>query len=303
MSTTGIAGRGRGLQAKLPSAMLVGLIGVSCFLSFGNAQEGGLYGSQGSVIQNQALYEEEQARAAAEARQTKALKDAMAAQSPIRPVATTAEQYLRINGVPVASSRDGAEYRATSPTGAPVETRGASITPVPNRTGAAVPSFMSGPASPPAVDKKKGLFGWLPGKDEPTSPAPSANLYVPTAPADESAVQQATMAAVNSPGQESDQPGIMGGLFGRKEKESPGTNAVPPAAGVDLFERRAKLTAGDVGSVVVPQAFEAEFAGVLVTVYAGTSVIVLDRADKETLIQLPDGRSARVPSERLGPMP
>lgn len=299
MSTTGISGRKRGLQVKLPGAMVGGLIGVSCFLSFGNAQDGGLYGSQGSVIQNQALYEQEQARAAAEARQTKALKDAMAAQSPIPPVATNAEQYLRINGVPVASSRDGAEYRATAPTGAPVEARGASITPVPNRTEAPVPSFDPGPTSPPAPEKKKGLFGWLPGKDEPSPPAPSANPYVPTAPADDSAVQQATMAAVNSPGQEADQPGLMGGLFNRKDKESGGSNQTPPAAGVDLFERRAKLAVGDVGTVVVPQTFEAEFSGVLVTVYVGTSVIVLDRSDKETLIQLPDGRSARVPSERL----
>jgi hypothetical protein len=111
------------------------------------------------------------------------------------------------------------------------------------------------------------------------------------------------MAAVNAPGQDAEQPGIMGGLFGRKEKESSGPNDTPPVAGVDLFERRAKLTAGEVGSVVVPQTFEAEFSGVLVTVYAGTSVVILDRTEKEALIQLADGRSARVPSERLGPIP
>jgi hypothetical protein len=303
MTTTGMSGRGRGLQVKLAGVILLSHLGVSCFLSFGNAQDGGLYGSQGSVVQNQALYEQEQARAAAEARQTKALKDAMAAQSPIPPVATTAEQYLRINGVPVASSRDGAEYRATAPTGAPLETRGASIPPVPNRSGASVPSFVTAPASPPAAEKKKGLFGWLPGKVEPTPAAPAANPYVPTAPADGIAVQEATMAAVNAPVRETGQPGLMGGLFGRKEKESSGSSAVPPAAEGDLFERRAKLTAGAVNSVAVPQTFEAEFAGVLVTVYAGTSVIVLDRSEKETLIQLPDGRSARVPSEKLGPLP
>jgi len=298
MNTTGKSGRGGGLKAMsgLPFAALGIVLGVSWVGSFGNAQDGGLYSSQGSVIQNQALYEQEQARAAAEARQTKALKDAMAAQRPLQPVATTAEQYLRINGVPVASSRDGAEYRATPPAGVSTETRGSSISPVPFRSEAPVPSFVPPPTTPPAPEKKKGLFGWLPGKAEPASPT---NPFVAAPPANDQAIQTATLAAVNAPGQGGEKPGALGGLFDRKEKTPNSASGPPPAAGVDLFERRARQTVGDRSAVVVPQTFEAEFAGVLVTVYAGTSVMVLDRSEAEALIQLPDGRSGRVPAASL----
>ncbi|MDF1860283.1 MAG: hypothetical protein P1U87_08710 [Verrucomicrobiales bacterium] len=243
-------------------SILLLILGISCFATFGNSQDGAealpygpaatAYDTQGNVAYNRTQADRELARAAAEARKQKELMYSRAAQSgtPHPPPPRTAAEFLAANKPPPAPPSD---------TPRPPIRRGRDY--VPPFEGAA-PQGVTAPTPVAGLPKKEGgLFKFFQSKKKNNAPVFEApvgasdyqNPYHPEAPAagDETSAADAppqppvstpNPEAMNSALQEATvneapasselpvgngKPGFFSKLFGRKKPEEVPAGADP----------------------------------------------------------------------------
>lgn len=336
----------------------------------GNGQDGALPptvvpnapGIQGNVAWTQAQQDAELDRAAAAARQKKAVMESMLTQVQRPAVITSAEQYLAVNRPIAPRSPEG-----SGPS--PQVVRGNAYVPAfenaSNRTGSGQGTTPH-PVSSDLAEKKGGLFSLFKSKEKEAETAPG--LPLPPASYPENSAQEtmgsaprtedaSSLSAATERAVEPEKPSIFGKLFSREKAtepsmpeqptllppvgdassggampavpaaaEAPATSGnpggipsppsfdapaapapVPPAPSTGnesgdapIFSRRASGSGGGGGPTAsVLAASQATVGGVLVRLYEGTQVTVLERSGSMARIRLADGREGTIAASAL----
>lgn len=337
----------------------------------GNGQDGALPptvvqnapGIQGNVAWTRAQQDAELDRAAAAARQKKAVMESMLTQVQRPPVITSAEQYLAVNRPAVPRSPEGS---GPSPQAMRSNAYVPAFENAPARTGVAQ-GATSAPASPELPQKKGGLFSLFKSKEKeaetaPDLPPPPPASY-PETPVGETmgsappAEEAASSSSATEQSVEAEKPSLFGKLFARDKAtepslpgqatllppagdagavgamptvpeaaEAPATTGSPdgipnppsfdapeaptsaptaPATGNEsgdapIFSRRSSSSGGGAGpTAIVLAASQATVGGVLVRLYEGTQVTVLERNGSMARIRLADGREGTIAASAL----
>ncbi|MDF1658462.1 MAG: hypothetical protein P1U58_12680 [Verrucomicrobiales bacterium] len=283
-----------------PTLILSALL--SCFVISGNAQEPAPvsgpvnYSTQGNASQNRSVYELELQRAAQEARRMKELKASIAASAfgPPPPI-TSADQFLATNRPPTpppSEEPEGEGSAAEVP-----EFENASVPSRPVEASGNIPTFEM-------PEKERSFFKWMKGKkndDSAIELPPAGSSQYETGNPYEAPDVSSTPPEPPAPPENQGIPDVPA----MNEEPAPiMRSSTPPAVETPsepapIFVRREEPVAASGETAVVEKDADAIVSGVLVKLFAGTQVSILERNGSDVTVRLPDGRVGMLKKKSL----
>lgn len=254
-------------------------LALSFFSRFGNGQDGAVsttpppdgWGVHGNVAWSKAQHEAELEKAAAAARQKKALMGAMSSYVQQPAPITSAEQYLAVHRPPAPPAGESA---------APSPVRRDAYVPefeaAPARSGRGRESLSAPVAAPSApAPEKRGLFGLFKSKEKapaisdpgpdpgtmesvpPTAAYPEPSSVAAAPPQTPAPVDPAALAAATQGAPVSEKPSFLGRLFGGKRQETqpssvPQPTLSAPEAGPVPADSAAPVPPASAGATGIP---------------------------------------------------
>ena len=294
------------------------------------------YTGTGNVAQNRAMWEADLQRAAVEARKDKELKAAMAAQAPRQVVYRTAADFMAANRPPSLppSERPAPTRRQEyvpefedTPSQAPAPMTVSSSEPEKkglfalfSRSNRETVATVEAPSSPtyvppyereapsPVVEAAEepvylpepeptnngGFFSKLFGKKE---QAPSAPPAPESAPMPEVAEAPAVESVTDAPPAPPASNGIPDAPNWNEAPAPVSAPPAPPEETASIFRRSSSPDSGQAATIRAQS--EATVNGVLVTLYEGTQVSVIESSGTKSKIRLPDGRVGMISKSSL----
>jgi hypothetical protein len=304
------------VRESVMTARFLPLVALSSLCNFGSAQDNVVslnpgYGVQGSLAVTRAQNEADMQRALQRARETRALKEAMAAYAPTRQIPSTPAQFLTANRPAPPLPQSGGAVTSIAPVERvpevpyfekPVEFPSPEPAPSPSPVSIETPS-------PPA--SRGGLLDRLFKREKEAPETASSNSQLPlrgelppappVAPAVPPTVSSPSPDRIPEPPSfRETAPSPRAGEPSMAEKPILSSPPEPEEEIAPIFQRRvAPSAAGETATVTVES--EATVSGVLVRLYKGDQVRVLSRNGSEATIRLADQRVGTINAGVLKP--
>lgn len=264
------------------------------------------WGVQGNLAWTKAQHEAELEKAALAARQKKALMQSMASVAHRPPTITTAEQFLEVHRPAAPRSPEG------SGGSAPITRSNPYVPQFENTAARTGRGETSGAPAPPAPavtvpEKKPSLLGRLFAKEKeaPPAPAPVAPAPYPApggTPAPPAAPTEAAAGIPAPPSFDDPAPAKPAPMSPAPMPPAPAAAPAPEAGSeagsASIFVDRSR-PATPAPSASVLTTTQATVSGVLVRLYEGTEVSVLERNGSMARVRLPDGREGTIAASAL----